>query len=36
MFTLRIIQNPLIQNAELLIVQVAGTYSYHSALNIQK
>jgi hypothetical protein len=29
------IQNPQIQNAELLIVKVAGIYSYHSALKGQ-
>jgi hypothetical protein len=32
MFTLRIIQNTEIQNAVLLIVETAGTYSYHSDL----
>jgi hypothetical protein len=32
MFTLRIIQNPQIQNAASLIGKVGGTYSYLSAL----
>jgi hypothetical protein len=35
LFTLKIIKNPLIQNAELLIVKAAGTYSYRSALKSQ-
>jgi hypothetical protein len=29
---MRIIQNPQIQNAQLLIVKAAGTHSYHWAL----
>jgi hypothetical protein len=32
MFTLRILLKPYVQNADLLIVKEAGTYSYHSAL----
>jgi hypothetical protein len=33
LFALRIIWNPKIKNATLLIVNADGTYSYHSALN---
>jgi hypothetical protein len=32
MYTLRIIQNPQIQNAELVGVKAIGTYSNHSVL----
>jgi hypothetical protein len=32
MFTVRIMQNLVIQNAALLTAEVAGTYSNHSAL----
>lgn len=35
MFTKRIIQNPLIQNMELLIVKTGGTFVYHWALKDQ-